>query len=385
MKTLLISEIFPPQHGGSGRWFWEIFRRFQDDQFVIAAGEAPSHASFDQEHDLDIARMPLRMSAWGLRSVAGLKGYLRSYRQLSQLMRSRQATHVQAARCLPEGVMALSLKLRFGLPYICYVHGEDVNSAARSRELSFLVRQVFKSASLIIANSRNTERILSSDWNLPATKLRLLYPGVDIGKFVPATRCAATRARLGWDDRPVILTVGRLQQRKGHDQLIRALPRIREQFPRVLYAIVGDGDMRATLEALSKEVGVAEHVQFCGAPHDGELVERYQQCDLFALPNREINGDIEGFGMVLLEAQACGKPVVAGASGGTAETMRVPETGRIVPCEGPELLAETVIELLANPELRATMGHAARDWVEKQFSWETLSRQAGDLFGIELR
>jgi glycosyltransferase involved in cell wall biosynthesis len=161
-----------------------------------------------------------------------------------------------------------------------------------------------------------------------------------------AARQSSIRDGLGWGDRPVILTVGRLQKRKGHDQLILALPKIRQAIPDVLYSIVGEGEERSSLESLVAREGLGDHVQFVGHPNDEELVRCYQQCDLFVLPNRQVAKDIEGFGMVLLEAQACGKPVVAGASGGTAETMRIPETGHVVPCDTPEHLADLVVKLL---------------------------------------
>ncbi len=117
------------------------------------------------------------------------------------------------------------------------------------------------------------------------------------------------------------------------------------------------------LRALVRNEGLTEHVQFLGEVNDEQLLRCYQQCDLFVLPNRQVGNDIEGFGMVLLEAQACGKPVLAGASGGTAETMRIPETGRIVSCDSPERLAGVVIELLNNASLRTQMGQAGRQWV----------------------
>jgi glycosyltransferase involved in cell wall biosynthesis len=126
--------------------------------------------------------------------------------------------------------------------------------------------------------------------------------------------------------------------------------------------------------------GLSDHVQFLGEIDDERMVQCYQQCDLFVLPNREVDRDIEGFGIVLLEAQACGKPVVAGTSGGTAETMQIPETGLVIPCEGPEVLASTVIELLADPVRRARMGEAARTWVVRHFDWSSLSCQAEALF-----
>ena len=287
---------------------------------------------------------------------------------------------VHCARCLPEGVMALALKASARVPFACYVHGEDVTTATSSRELRWLVHRVLRTADFVIANSRNTERILREEWGLPDGRIRVLYPGVDTKRFIPAPRDPDIRGRLGWHDRPVVLTVGRLQKRKGHDQMIQALRSARRAIPDVLYAIVGDGEERAPLQALTAREGLSEHVQFLGEVGDEELIRCYQQCDLFVLPNRQVGRDIEGFGMVLLEAQACGKPVIAGASGGTAETMDIPATGRVVGCDTPDDLAALVAEMLSDRDRLRAMGGAARAWVCERFDWDALGRQAEDLF-----
>jgi phosphatidylinositol alpha-1,6-mannosyltransferase len=378
--TLLLSEIFPPRTGGSGRWFWEIYSRLPRDQMVIAAGEAPRQEEFDRTHDLRVVRLPLSMTQWGLRSVQGLRGYWRAARKLRRLVKAERVGVIHCGRCLPEGFLALCLRYYLGLPYVCYAHGEEMSCASLSRELSWMIRRVFGGAALVIANSRNTERILREEWNLPAERVRLLHPGVDTQRFVPAPRDLEVRTRLGWGERPIVLTVGRLQKRKGHDVLIQALRQVRKAVPGVLYAIAGDGEERSFLQDLVAREGLQEHVRFLGELEDEQLVRCYQQCDLFALPNRQLGQDIEGFGMVLLEAQACGKPVVAGASGGTAETMRIPETGQVVPCDGPDQLAALLIELLSDGGRRACMGTAAREWVVERFDWAALSRQAEQLF-----
>jgi phosphatidylinositol alpha-1,6-mannosyltransferase len=162
--------------------------------------------------------------------------------------------------------------------------------------------------------------------------------------------------------------------------LIRALPALRRQVPDVLYAIAGDGEERVGLERLADECGVRQSLQFLGEVDDCRLICCYQQCDLFALPNRRVGSDIEGFGMVLLEAQACGRPVVAGDSGGTAETMRVGETGRVVLCDTPDALAALLPGLLARPGELKRMGEAGRRWVVERFDWDALARQARELF-----
>jgi phosphatidylinositol alpha-1,6-mannosyltransferase len=385
VTTLLLSEVFPPLHGGSGRWFWEIYRRLPRAAYLIAAGQHPRQQEFDATHDLRVQRLPLQFPAWGLRNWTGLRSYLGMACRLCRLVKNERVAMIHCGRCLPEGFAVWLSSWRTRVPYVCYVHGEDVTTAATSRELSWMVKRVLHGARFLIANSHSTRTILLRDWRLAAEQVQLLHPGVDTRRFTPAPRDPAGRVELGWGNRPVVLTVGRLQKRKGHDQMIRALPAIRRRLPDVLYAIVGDGEERANLDHLVREHAVHEHVQFLGEVDDAWLIRCYQQCDLFALPNRQEGSDIEGFGMVLLEAQACGRPVVAGASGGTAETMRPGESGLIVPCDGPDELARVVPELLSRPEELARMGEAGRRWVVEQFDWESLTRRAGELFARGMR
>ncbi len=380
-KTLLVSEIFPPRVGGSGRWLWEIYRRMPRGDVVVAAGEHPGHEEFDAAHDVRIGRAPLVwIKDWGIASIYGLKNYLGNYRAVRKIARGHDISQVHCARILPEGGIAWMLKIMHRLPYVCYVHGEELNIGACSRELGLLMRPVLRNVEFLVANSHNTSSILQEQWNVPPERIRVLHPGVDIKVFVPAERDELFRKNIGWNDRPVVLTVSRLQKRKGHDQLIRAIERIRQAVPEVLYAIVGDGEERQALEKLIAELKLERHVQFVGQVSDTELVRCYQQCDLFMLPNRTVDGDFEGFGMVLLEAQACGRPVLAGASGGTAETMRIPETGRVVCCDNVDEIADNVVELMTDPQLRDRMGKAARQWTVKNFGWESLSRQAIQIF-----
>jgi phosphatidylinositol alpha-1,6-mannosyltransferase len=327
-------------------------------------------------------RAPLAFSQWGIRSLTGLRHYWRTFRVVSRVARRERADAIHCGRCLPEGWIGWLLKQRYGLRYICYIYGEELNYASASRELAWLMRRVLNGADFLIAISKNTERILRQDWAMPPHRIRLLYPGVDTQRFLPAARDPALRLRLGWGNRPVLLTVGRLQKRKGHDQMILALHSVRKAAPDILYAIVGDGEELDSLTELVAQERLQPHVQFLGELNEQELIHSYQQCDLFTLPNRQVGQDIEGFGMVLLEAQACGKPVVAGASGGTAETMRVPDTGRIVPCEVPDELARTVIDLLSDPARLDRMGRAARRWVVAQFDWQPLSQRAAEILGV---
>ncbi len=211
LKTLLVSDIFPPKTGGSGRWFWEIYRRQSRYSYTIAAGQHPRQREFDSRHELRVVRLPLWLKSWGIVSFEGLWGYARAIGRLRRLVAREGIEMVHCGRCLPEGVMGLALKLSSGVPFACYVHGEDVGTARDSREHRWLVDCVFRGASFLIANSRNTERILLQEWRGICKSLFVCFdPGVDTDRFQPAAPDGRTlRAVLGWENRPVILTVGR--------------------------------------------------------------------------------------------------------------------------------------------------------------------------------
>jgi phosphatidylinositol alpha-1,6-mannosyltransferase len=392
MTILVVTDVFPPRVGGSGRWLWEVYRRLPGDGVVIAAGDAPGARDFDARQSLRTERVTLSFPTRFLRPRS-LGPYANAYRRLRALVRSEGVVQLHSGRSVPEGLLALAIRLRTGVPYCCYAHGEEVNLSNRelrppwyrrrvygSRELAVLVYLVLRGADYVIANSENTRAILTRRWGLPARRVRLLHPGVDTAFFVPAERDPAVRGALGWDGRTVLLTVGRLQKRKGHDVLLPAVAALRRRHPELLYSIVGEGDERPLLERTVDELQLRDHVQFLGEVNEATLLACYQQCDLFVLPNRDIDGDIEGFGMVLLEAQACGKPVIAGSSGGTHEAMNPPETGMVLPCDRPDTLIPVLDELLSNPRRRANMGHAARDWVIERFGWDRLAARAAEIF-----
>jgi phosphatidylinositol alpha-1,6-mannosyltransferase len=378
MKSLLITSVFPPMTGGSGRWFWEMYRRLPREAFAVVAGEHSDAAGFDAAQEFNIHRLPLHLPDYGVFSIAGVNRYRPLARQVSHIIGVEAATLVHCGALLPDGWIGRQVAGKLGIPYLVYLHGEELCYTESSRELNWMARRILRGAETVIANSRNTEQIALEHWRVPPEKVRVVHPGVDTNRFRPAPPNRHEREQLRWGNRPVILTVGRLQKRKGHEILIAALPAIRERIPRVLYAIVGSGPEHESLLNLVAQLKLQDHVLFHGNLSDDRLISCYQQCDLFVLPNRRLGGDIEGFGMVLLEAQACGKPVIAGASGGTAETIDVPHTGRLVESESANLLAEEVIRILADPDVSARMGDKARQWAVKRFDWsQATSRLLG--------
>lgn len=379
-KVLLLSEIFPPVKGGSGRWFWEVYKRFPEDSVVVAAADSDTAGDFDKSSSLKTFRLPLSSVSWGLRSVTGLNFYWRIFRLVRKIIKQENIGVIHCGRCLPEGFIGYLINKTMGIPYICFVHGEDVETASTSRELCWLIKRSLGSASYLISNSQNTAKILLDNWNTMPSKTKVIHPGVDANRFIPDNYNSEVRYELGWKDRPVILTVGRLQERKGHDMMIKALPIIREQIPNVLYAIVGDGEQRPILDRLVNELDLSYHVLFMSEISDEKIIKCYQQCDVFILPNRTVGRDIEGFGMVLVEAQSCGKPVIAGDSGGTAETMIVGESGVVIDCTSVSTIVDNIVPILNDKDLANRMGEKGQRYVKENLDWGSLSQQAIRLF-----
>jgi phosphatidylinositol alpha-1,6-mannosyltransferase len=381
-KVLVLTENFPPISGGSGRWFWELYSRLPKEQYLILAEDIQGAADFDKTHQLNILRMPLKSTEWGFKSISGLKFYWRVFRQIKKIIKQHQITHIHCGRVIHEGVTAWLLKLITGIPYLCYVHGEDVETAATSGEHNLMVKQVCKHADILICNSQNSANIVQRLDYAQNDKIQVLHPGVDSITFIPAAPDPIFQQNVGWQDRKVVITVGRLQERKGQDMMIRALAELVEDMPDILYAIIGRGDCREALEELSNSLSLQQHVMFMDELSDEQMIQCYQQCDVFILPNRTINNDIEGFGMVLVEAQSCGKVVIAGDSGGTRETMKLNESGYIIDCAQPSLIAQTVKRLLDNPDKLKAMGTCARQHVVDTLDWQAHVRQAAKIFHL---
>ena len=244
MRQLLISEIFPPRTGGSGRWFWEIYSRLSRDEFFVAPGETDLPAEEIDSQAMILARVPLSFSEWGIRSLSAMRAYWRAARSIARLVRGHRIDRIHCGRMLPEGWIAWMLKKWHGTPYLCYVHGEETSYGVHSRELGWMMRRVLKGSDYLVANSLNTASILQKDWGVPETKICVLHPGADTDRFLPVSQNCTIRQKLDWEDKLVVLTVGRLQQRKGHDMLLRAMPAIIAAVPNVVYAIVGEGEER---------------------------------------------------------------------------------------------------------------------------------------------
>jgi phosphatidylinositol alpha-1,6-mannosyltransferase len=261
------------------------------------------------------------------------------------------------------------------MPYVVYAHGEEILFGLTSRKLAWLLPKIYQRAAAVIANSRHTKALLQG-LGIDAEKIYLIHPGVDTRAFCVSKDVAQQiRQQHNLGASPVLLTVGRMQRRKGQDMVIRALPHIAHATPQIRYVIVGTGEELASLQALAQSVGVTERVIFAGNVPDQELAAYYAACDLFIMPNRQIDSDIEGFGIVFLEAGAAGKPVIGGRSGGTDDAIVHGVTGLRVDGTNVEAIAAAVLSLLTDTAKAKLMGEAGRRRVEQEFTWEAVVEQ----------
>lgn len=380
---LLLSEIFPPTHGGSGRWFFELYRRLKPNSTVIVTNDntqnSPEQDAIDSAFPQTIKRIAFTSPEWGLKSLTGLQFYVKTMISVLKL-RNMGISQVHCGRCIPEGFIGLVVAKLLRKPLVCYIHGEDVEVARTSREIAMIVKWVLKGSNTLICNSTNTKNLLIDHWQVSPSKIEVINPGVDVDQFKAEPADNAFKEKMNWTDRFVCLTVGRLQRRKGHDKMIEAIPELIKTIPNVTYAIVGNGDQLDHLRAKAKALEVEQYVQFLSEIDDAELIQCYQQCDLFILPNRADGNDIEGFGMVLAEAQACGKPVIAGKSGGTADALQDGKTGVLVDCTDPTNIASAVIKMNEDITANVYTQAASVEFIHSALTWEIHAKQANAVF-----
>ena len=373
---LVVSDIFPPRIGGSGAWLWEVHKRQPHAQYAMLVGMARGFKELDAEYPQPIVREDLNMASRGMLSFRGLKDYWRQARLIQKSVRQFRPRMIYAARPLNEGLACRVASLMTGVPYACYVHGEDVNVAKTSRDLSMATNIVLRNAKALIANSTFTKGLLVNEWNVPDDRVVLMNPGVDTARFSGDGIASPESVDGGLH----LMTAGRLQKRKGHDTVIKSIPELLKTFKNLKYTIAGSGEEADHLRQLAADLNVAQHVVFAGEVSNDELVALYHQCDVFVLANRTVGNDVEGFGIVLLEAQAAGKPVIAGRSGGTCDTMIDGKTGFLVDATSETELIQCLTENLRTDAQRRTIGEAAKRHVRSTFDWENLAKIASDRF-----
>lgn len=375
-RLLVITELFLPTKGGTAVWFDAVYRLLGNKHIHIMTADVPGAADVDREHPNSIHRVSLGRHRW--LKPESLVMYLKLlFKGLAVVLRHRVSA-VHAGRVLPEGLVGWLIARLTGRPLVVYAHGEEITSWRDPRKIKAM-RFVYRRADRIIANSDFTRSELLK-LGVHPERITLISPGVDIERFTPNLPAAHLRTSIGMQSgQMLILSVGRLSRRKGFDRIIQALPSLIGHGIDAHYALIGIGEDRDYLARLARDLGVADRVHLLGHVSPEDLPLWYNACDVFAMPNRVINGDTEGFGMVFLEAAACGKPSLAGDAGGTGAAVEDGVTGYRISGEDPEQITKTLSELLVDENLRARLGQAGHRRAKQEFSWEVVAAKTRTL------
>ncbi|MEV6988585.1 glycosyltransferase family 4 protein [Streptomyces sp. NPDC093228] len=373
-KTLIVTNDFPPRPGGIQAFLHNMALRLDPERLVVYASTwkrgregTEATAAFDAEQPFAVVRDRTTM----LLPTPAVT------RRAAGLLREHGCTSVWFGAAAPLGLMASALRRAGAQRLVATTHGHEAGWAQLPAARSLLRRIGESTDTLTYLGEYTRSRIASALTPQAAASMVQLPPGVDEKTFRPDSGGDRVRARLGLTDRPVVVCVSRLVPRKGQDTLISAMPRILAKEPDTVLLIVGGGSYEKELRRLAHDTGVADAVHFTGAVPWPELPAHYGAGDVFAMPCRTRRGglDVEGLGIVYLEASATGLPVVAGDSGGAPDAVLEGETGWVVRGGSAEEAADRIVTLLGDSELRRRMGERGRQWVEEKWRWDLLAEK----------
>ncbi|MEU9126761.1 glycosyltransferase family 4 protein [Kitasatospora sp. NPDC048540] len=367
-KTLIVTNDFPPRPGGIQAFVHNMAVRQPAGSIVVYAStwrDGREVAEFDAQQPFPVIRDRTKMMVPTPRVT----------RRAAEILKAEGCSSVWFGAAAPLGLMAPALRRAGAGRLLGMTHGHEAAWAQLPGSRQLLRRIGAGTDTLTYLGEYTRSRIAAAVGPAAADRMVQLPPGVDEQTFRPDSGGAAVRERLGLTDRPVVVCVSRLVPRKGQDTLITAMPQILREVPDAVLLIVGGGPYRGELEKLADATGVRAAVRFTGAVPWEELPAHYGAGDVFAMPCRTRRGglDVEGLGIVYLEASATGLPVVAGDSGGAPDAVLEGETGYVVPGRSTEATAERIVRLLQDEQLRRRMGEAGRRWVERSWRWDLLA------------
>ncbi len=366
-KVLIVTNDFPPRRGGIQSFVHALAARLPADRVVVYAPAWDGAAEFDARQPFTMARHPgsLMLPAPDVR------------RRAVALLTEHHCDTVLFGAAAPLGLLAAPLRRAGADQIVALTHGHEAGWAALPGARSLLHRIAEQVDVVTYLGEYFRIRMARAMSAAAADRMVRLTPGVDPGVFRAGAGGADVRQRLGIDpDRPVVACVSRMVPRKGQDMLIRAWPQVlRQSAAEPLLLMVGDGPYRPALDRMAAEAGVAESVLFTGPVSWADLPAYYDAANIFAMPcrTRRAGLDVEGLGIVYLEASATGLPVIAGDSGGAPDAVLDGETGYVVPGRDIAALTDRLVDLLSDPAGAAAMGEKGQAWIEREWTWDLVA------------
>lgn len=367
-KTLVVTNDFPPRPGGIQTFVWELLTRLDPAEVVVFASKWGGSEAFDDQAPFPVIRQPGSVMLPLPRTGDTAAG----------LLREHDCTAVMFGAAAPLGMLATRLRDAGAVTTLGLTHGHEAGWAGYP-----LLRQLLRGVGdrldvMTYLGSYTRDRIEGALRERHRAQLVRLTPGVDVDTFTPEVDGSGVRERYGLADRRVVVCVSRLMPRKGQDTLIEAMPELLRRVPDAALLIVGGGPYRETLVKMVEKARLGDHVVITGGVPFAELPNHYAAGDVFAMPcrSRHRGLDVEGLGIVYLEAAAVGLPVVGGDSGGAPDAVLEGQTGFVVGGRDRGALVDRLAALLTDQQLAAELGARGREWVLQEWQWQ---RQADRL------
>ena len=366
-KVLIVTNDFPPRAGGIQSFVLALAMRLPPGDVVVYAPAWEKAAAYDAELPFPVVRHPTSL----MLPVPSVR------RRAAAILAEHGCDTVLFGAAAPLGLLAPALRKAGAARIVAVTHGHEAGWAALPGARR-LLRRIGDSVD-VVTYLGEYFRVRLAQALSPAAAARMarLAPGVDTATFHPGSGGSAIRDRLGLTGRPVVVCVSRLVNRKGQDTLIRAWPQVVRAVGDPVLLLVGSGPASARLRRLASQLGVAGSVEFTGQVPGAELPAYYDAGDVFAMPcrTRRRGLDVEGLGIVYLEASATGLPVIAGDSGGAPDAVLSGETGYVVPGRDVAALAARLTQLLTDPPAARAMGEKGLAWVEREWNWDLVARR----------
>jgi phosphatidylinositol alpha-1,6-mannosyltransferase len=373
VKSLLISgSYFPPQTGGISHVMHGVAAALGPERVCCLTGVSAGLGT-GRALECGVYRRPEAFHGTRVAQAVALS------KSVAQIM-VRESPRVVQLATLFEGSLGLGLRRWLKLPFVVYAHGNEILDGLKADWPK--PRLALRQADRVLAVSEFTANLVKKA-DVPPERITIVRPGCEVERFRPRDSTLDLRQKLlgsRYTDQ-IILTVGGLVPRKGHDMVIRALPRLLRRVPKLTYVVVGDGPARPHLEALATTTGIRDRVVFTGNVADEHLPDMYAVSDVFVMPSREDLDacDVEGFGLVFLEANACGKPVIGGRSGGIADAVVDGVTGFLVDPRDEDDIANSLARVLNDGALAARLGDLGRVRVVREFTWKRVAAQVDEI------
>jgi len=370
-KVLIVTNDFPPRAGGIQSFVHALAVRLPEGSVTVYAPAWAGAAGFDAAQPFPVERHPTSLML-PVPSVA---------RRAARLLERDGCDTVLFGAAAPLGLLAPSLRRAGARRLVAITHGHEAGWAVLPGARS-LLRRIGDSVDTVTYLGEYTRvRLARALSPAAAARMTRLAPGVDSDAFRPGAGGAAVRERLGLAGRPVVVCVSRLVPRKGQDTLIRAWPQVRAAVPDAALLLVGGGPYAGRLQRLAGQLGVAGSVIFTGSVPWPELPSYYDAGDVFAMPcrTRRHGLDVEGLGIVYLEASATGLPVIGGDSGNAPDAIRDGETGYVVAGRSPAGVADRLVYLLTDPAGARAMGEKGLAWVDQEWRWDLVARRLQEI------